>query len=279
MSLVKYFFVGPQKTGTTWIYEVLKTLPSINLSNQTKELEFFNKNFGNGISWYHDAFQSNGSKTCDISTSYFTSKKAWSRIKKYNPDAKIIVTIRHPVKRLISHYKHNIRFGIIKRIPINEALIKYPDLLENSLYAKFIKIWIREFGQENVLILPLELLSKDSESFLKMLETFLDIKIDLNITQYKNKINYAGQPKSYFLAKTSRILRRRINALGFHGIIKAAKKLGLKKLIYEGGKEIVIEESAIDNLKYFFKSDIYELREYGIRSEIIDEYIDNNNVI
>ena len=279
MSLVEYFFVGPQKTGTTWIYEVLKTLPIINLSNQTKELEFFNKNFENGISWYHDAFQSNESKLCDISTSYFTSKNAWSRIKKYNSDAKIIVTIRDPVKRLVSHYKHNIRFGIIKKIPINKALIKYPDLIENSLYAKYLKIWIREFGRENVLILPLELLSKDPDSFLKMLETFLGIKIDLNIAQPKNKINYAGQPKSYFLAKASRIIRRRINALGFHGIVKAAKKLGLKKLIYEGGREIVIEKSIIDNLNYFFKSDLDELKEYGIQNEIIDEYIDNNNVI
>jgi hypothetical protein len=166
----------------------------------------------------------------------------------------------------------------MNKIPVEEALKTHPNLIENSLYAKYIEKWMLAFGSNNVLVLPLELLSKDPEEYLNRLGTFLDVKIGLDKSRLTDLINYASQPKNYFLAKSARKIRKKINALGFHGIIKAAKKLGLKKLIYEGGRDINIEKSTVDYLKNLFKSDLSLLRNYGIPEEIIEDYTGTQNV-
>jgi hypothetical protein len=268
-----YFFVGPPKTGTTWIYEVLKTVKEINLSKQTKELEFFNKNYHKGFPWYQNAFHRTGTKTCDISTSYFTSDKASSRIKKFDPNAKIIITIRDPYKRLISHYKHNIRFGILDPIPIKEAIKKQPGLIHNSLYSKYIRNWVEIFGRENVLILPIELLTTNQSDYIHQINSFLSISIDPGAYNNLDRINYSSQPRSYLLAKSMRKLRKKLNMLGMYKLISIAKKTGLKKLIYEGGKDIEIDESVYAEVKDLFDADSKELRNYGIHEKLVDSYI------
>jgi hypothetical protein len=271
-NLIDYFFVGPPKTGTTWIYEALKDHADISLSNQTKELEFFNKNYHKGITWYHSAFDLKRSRACDISTSYFTSKKACKRIKKYNPKGKIIITIRNPVKRLISHYKHNIRFGIIKKKSILEAISDHPNIIENSMYSKYIQMWISYFGAENVLILPLEMLSGDSKKYLSELERFMNIKIDIKESKISDQVNYASQPKNYFLAKSIRKLRKKLNDLGLHFLVRGAKEAGLKKVFFEGGKEIEINPDDVKSLGNLFKTDIENLLDLNIPGYIIKEY-------
>jgi hypothetical protein len=270
---IKYFFVGPPKTGTTWIYEVLKNHVDISLSNQTKELEFFNKNYDKGITWYHNAFDLNGRKSCDISTSYFTSHKACKRIKKYNPEAKIIITIRNPVNRLISHYKHNIRFGIIKKKPILKAIADHPNLVENSLYSKYIRMWISNFGVQNVLVLPLEMLSDQSQLYINKLEKFMNVKIELNESRTSEQVNYASQPKNYFLARSLRKMRKKLNDLGLHAVVRVAKKAGLKKVFYEGGKEIEMNPDDIKSLVNLFFSDVRNLQTLDIPDHIIKEYL------
>jgi hypothetical protein len=160
----------------------------------------------------------------------------------------------------------------MQKATIDKAIETHPDLIENSLYAKYIRTWIKKFGKENVLILPLELLSKDPERYICKLEEFLDIKIDLTKSQISKRINYASQPKSYFLASFARKMRKTINDLGFHEIVMTAKKMGLKKLIYEGGSEILIERTTLGGLSKLFSSDLDELKEYEIPDQIVEEY-------
>jgi len=270
--MVQFFFVGPPKTGTTFIYEMLSKLSEVSVSQQTKELDFFNKNFKRGIKWYHDSFDYTRKIICDISTSYFTSELARVRIKEYNPAAKIIITIRNPLNRLISHYKHNIRFGIIDRIPIKDAIKFHPNMVENSMYAKYIHEWILDFGEENVMILPLELLKVKPDKFINQLEEFMGISLETVSGQVSEKINYASQPRSYTLARYVRILRREFNNLGMHFIVRFFKKLGLKKILYEGGENIMVEKLDQEDLKHLFKSDLAELNKYNIPLEILENY-------
>lgn len=270
---VDYFFVGPPKTGTTWIYEILKKTENVSVSIQTKELEFFNKNFHRGTSWYHNSFDMNADKACDISTSYFISETARGRIKDYNPGARIIITIRHPIRRLISHFKHNLKFGILKKMTIEQALKEHPNLLQSSLYTKYLGKWIEEFGRDNVLILPLELLSQNPERYVKMINEFLGIQIDLKKTAYSAKINYASQPRIYFIARYARMVRKKVNDLGLHRIIVAAKKIGLKKLIYEGGADISVDERSVEYLRSYFIDDILALKDHNVPEEIIEKYL------
>ena len=54
--------------------------------------------------------------------------------------------------------------------------------------------------------------------------------------------------------------------------------MGLKKFIYEGGKDVDIAENIIRDLKNLFVSDLNALKEFGIPEKIIKEYLRNKNV-
>src|SRR4051812_6874199 len=48
--LPSFFVIGPPRTGTSWLHEVLSK--RVSLSHPTKETRFFDKHFDRGLEWY-----------------------------------------------------------------------------------------------------------------------------------------------------------------------------------------------------------------------------------
>ncbi|HMA68931.1 MAG TPA: sulfotransferase domain-containing protein, partial [Candidatus Mcinerneyibacterium sp.] len=117
MRKVDFAFVGPYRTGTTWLYEYFKNHSDVSVPYKVKETFFFDKNFENGYKWYFSHFKKNTEDklTGDIAPSYFRSTKAAKRLLNNNPDIKIFFTLRDPVDRIISQYKHGIMKGTINQ--------------------------------------------------------------------------------------------------------------------------------------------------------------------
>jgi hypothetical protein len=133
-------------------------------------------------------------------------------------------------------------------------------------------MWVSYFGAENVLVLPLEMLSNHSKKYLSELEQFMNIRIDIKESRTYDQVNYASQPKNYFLAKSIRKLRKKLNDLGLHFLVRGAKGVGLKKVFFEGGKEIEINPDDIKSLGNLFITDIENLLDLNIPNHIIKEY-------
>ena len=104
----------------------------------------------------------------------------------------------------------------------------------------------------------------------------MNIKIDINESRTSDQVNYASQPKNYFLAKSIRKFRKKLNDLGLHFIVSSAKKAGLKKVFYEGGKEIEIDPNDIESLSNLFFSDLKNLQTLNLPDHIIKEYLGHN---
>src|SRR5216683_1959296 len=94
----RFIAVGPQRTGTTWLHQVLAGhvgLPSI------KETDYFSKHYARGLEWYLEFFR-NCPVTlplAEIDPNYFGIAEACDRIATDIPDCKIIVSLRDPVDR------------------------------------------------------------------------------------------------------------------------------------------------------------------------------------
>jgi len=110
MSKVDFFIAGAPKSGTTALYTYLSTHPDIFLPAH-KEPSFFADDYPNiggrlkSLNAYEKLYLNNSKKvTGDSSSCYLASDAAPSAIYRYNPDAKIIILLRHPVDLFISEH-------------------------------------------------------------------------------------------------------------------------------------------------------------------------------
>ena len=179
--LPNFFIVGVGKGGTTSLYKYLSFHQEIYMS-PIKEPNYFAKD----IYDFHDCldiqsplenFESyialfknvkNEKAIGEASVSYLYSNIAPFEIRKLIPDAKIIIILRNPIERALSHFLMNLRDGLIIDTEFCRAIQKRPLYLELGLYSKHIKKYYSIFSKEKILLLfyedlkenPLDLLKK-----------------------------------------------------------------------------------------------------------------------
>ena len=111
MNKPSFIAVGPARAGSSWLYQVLNSHPSISIS-KIKETEFSLHNYFRSKEWYESLFSNKHKVVGEISTSYFCENLVPLRIYKYNPNIKIIFCIRNPISLLNSLIGFAIRRGI-----------------------------------------------------------------------------------------------------------------------------------------------------------------------
>jgi hypothetical protein len=130
--------VGAQKSGTSSLFSYLTQHPEIRGSFR-KEVHFFDgglvsgiDNFKKGKHWYRAHFPlenaTSEARIIEATPSYLFVPCVPARIFQQLPEVKLIVVLRDPVERAISHFFHEVRAGREKR-PIMSALVEEDDLL------------------------------------------------------------------------------------------------------------------------------------------------------
>jgi hypothetical protein len=111
----KFMIIGTQKGGTTSLFHYLTQHPQIRAGFR-KEIHYFDggpaylgDTYARGPGWYHARFPlqlGSGRQwiTGDASPSYMFHPLAAARIKAELPQTKLIILLRNPVARAISHY-------------------------------------------------------------------------------------------------------------------------------------------------------------------------------
>ncbi len=242
-KLPLFFIIGVPKAGTTSLYYYLKKHPKVFLP-EVKEPHFFS--FMNESIKFQSPDRLNDVITDlnkyrllfanashyhilgEASTSYlYNSNKVISNIKKvYGPNIyflKFIVILRNPLDRMISQYNMFKREGF-EELPMEEAFdletisyrLKnnwniYYDYVGFSIYYPHLKEYLREFGEENVLILFYDDLKENISDFMHRIFSFLQIdNIPIKVNIWYNK---SGNLKNNLLAKTAYRLLFKENSL------------------------------------------------------------------
>lgn len=91
-----------------------------------KELHFFSIGHHKGPGWYRSHFPlkhrlSKGALTGEGCPDYLFAPGAREKIRRLLPDVRMVVLLRNPVERAISHYYHEVKMGR-ENLPILEAL-------------------------------------------------------------------------------------------------------------------------------------------------------------
>lgn len=217
--------VGAQKGGTTSLYNYLIQHNAIHPANLdysylSKEIHYFSLYPFKSKQWYKSHFPFQLSKffkknvlnnefiSLEATPYYMYHPLAAKRIKKTIPKAKIIILLRDPVERAISHYYHNVSAG---REPLEmmKAFTQYQNMvaaehkklmakrnysniehgfksyLERGIYLPQIKSYHHVFGRKQVKIIHSHNLFNQPNDILKQVFEFIGIS---NMTVNNKKV-------------------------------------------------------------------------------------------
>lgn len=168
--LPSFIVIGAMKAGTTSLFRYLSDHPQIYLHPQ-KELNFFSRpQEERQRQGYEAFFKANGRPFAgDVSTDYakFPLYPEIPRlIHELIPDVRLIYLVRHPVKRALSHYHHNLLWSLPVE-PIDVALRRDRHYLQFSQYHMQIQEYLRYFEPGQVLVLLLEELIASPEQTMR----------------------------------------------------------------------------------------------------------------
>lgn len=263
--MIDFIGIGAQKAGTSWIYACLYEHPEI--CAPIKERHFFSKdeNYNKGLDWYLAPFKKCKDETLkgEYSTSYLSSDVAPDRIKKHFPDAKIIMSLRNPIKRAFSQFKNAKKAGEIEGGTSFRDFLNNSDSIKRGMYSSKLQRYRELFGEDNVLVLLYEDSLENPEGFIKRIYKFLGINDKFMPSMIRRKINTDRKPRFIFIDKIIMFIAEGLRKTGLDRLVWFVKKSGLPKKIRSFNTVPDQEDEMSDqDLKYLrgvFRDDIQRL--------------------
>lgn len=226
-------FVGPAKTGTSWVDRTLRSVEGVCLPRDVKETHFFDRHFDKGTSWYLEQFSCEPSDLMiEIVPAYFFKSGVPERIRETIPDARIVVSLRDPVQRAVSHYLHMRKYGLTD-LDVEQALGRFPQIAGYSMYAERLDHWFLTFGKSKVQVIFYEEVVGNAERLVD--EVLPGARLKPERTADLGRINAAAVPRSHTLARFGRRVTKALRKADMNAVINVGKQLGLKSILYAGG--------------------------------------------
>ena len=190
-----FFLAGYQKTASTWLYHCLADHPEIFVPNKDA-IHFFDIHHHKGADWYQQYFQNyNGeSQIGDFTPSYMRFAAARQRMVAFNPDARIIVTLRNPINRAFSHYWHekkkrSIRFRFEDCLGNNVDI--FDDWIATGFYFQHLTHLFSMVPKAQVQVLLYEDLLESPTRFVQSVFEFIGVKKDFSTPWIDRSANKA----------------------------------------------------------------------------------------
>ena len=189
-QLPDFLGLGTQKGGTTTLHWLLAQHQQVHLP-ECKEVQFFTQHHHQGEGWYRSHFEkASPLQRCgEITPFYLFHPEAPGRIQALLPQAKLIVLLRDPVERAISHYFHARKRGF-EPLELEKAFAAEPSrlasgdpfsfqkhsYLSRSRYLEQLDRYEALFPRHQLLILRSEDLFQHVEQIWPRLLEFLDLE-------------------------------------------------------------------------------------------------------
>ncbi len=248
MKSLNFMIVGVQKGGTTALASFLSQHAEIEMSKKKEVHLFDSPNYSsewssNDINACYDAHFNSSDLICGEATPIYCYWPAIApALKQYNPDLKLIVLLRDPVERAISHYmmekgrkkerwpmalaflleRWRLRFSKRSSGELSEA-DRVCSYLDRGHYAKQLSNLRQYFNDEQILVLESDQLLQKHDESLSTVLTFLGVKDQAIPTQkvifkgdYKKDVGrcYAFFLRHYF-RKSNKQLKVLLAAMGY----------------------------------------------------------------
>jgi hypothetical protein len=201
-GLPDLLIIGAQRCGTTSLGQYLRAHPQVR-SGLVKEIQFFTDHWSRGVGWYRAHFPispGQSSLLFEATPAYLFHPLAPERAAAVVPDARLIVLLRDPVERAVSHYRHSVRLGH-ESLDLVAALDAEPERMadeyrklaadpnhssrslrafsytERGRYAEQLERWLECYRREQLLVLFSEEMFADPAACYRQALDFLGLPL------------------------------------------------------------------------------------------------------
>ncbi len=231
MEKPNFLGIGAVKAGTTWVADQLAVHPDIFVAHG-KELHYFSLHHDKGPDWYLEQFRPvRGQKAIgEYSVTYMNgAEETAQRIHAFNPDFRLIVTLRDPVARAFSQYRWLKQMG--NELPsFREALELRPDLIQQGRYAANLEPYWRRFPAESFHYVRQADIRQRPAHVRRELYAFLGVDPDFQPQRREQVVGQTIQPRSRSLEDLRIRIHKAAMRYGAGFLITLYRKLGLSGL-------------------------------------------------
>lgn len=173
---VDFIGIGAPRCATTWIYYCLKEHPEICMSEPKETCFFLRKDIG--FISYKSYFKHCRQEKIkgEFTPMYMYHSEVIEKIKKHNPQVKLICSLRNPVERVWSDYLQSYPPALRKRYPFKQVVKEIDSFIKGSLYYSSLKKYFEQFPRENILVLIYEEIKSNPLQFCQEIYRFLGAK-------------------------------------------------------------------------------------------------------
>ncbi len=230
LPLPDFLGIGALKAATTYLDALLRAHPQLCLPPGLKEVQFFNRYYDRGIEWYAGLFSScDGRRRGEISPQYLFDESCPARIASVLPDVQLLVSIRDPVQRAYSQYKHWVEERGYRE-PFETFLADHPSALARGEYFRLVCRYLDYFPFEHIHVLLAEELVSRPAPVLADIFRFLDVDPDVAPVPAQRAQNVSTVPRFHRLYVGTKRLTRWLYDRGGARLVDAGKNLGLPRL-------------------------------------------------
>lgn len=219
-----FFIVGAQKAGTTSLFHYLRYHPEIYMPG-AKEVSFFHRDNISADDWnkYKKEHLCPDKEVKLVGTSsprYMCDESIPKKIFEHVPGARLIVILRDPIERVVSHFKMMVRWGVEKRTfdeVVREQLeeeylqkarvYRYEDdvddksydgfYITHSEYPRYLKKYMDYFDKENIFPLLSEDLKNNREESVRLAYDFLGVDSEFVPDNLSRDFHVGGTKNSF----------------------------------------------------------------------------------
>lgn len=209
-SLPNFLVVGAQRSGTTSLFLYLLEHPLVFGPRRAKGVHYFDTGFDRSIEWYRAHFprratlarlaaETGATPAVGEGAPYYLFHPTIpERIAALIPDCRILIVLREPLDRAVSHHAHEVRRGF-EALPLTEAfeaegdrlageeerLIADPTYVSRAhihhayigrgRYAGQVERYLDRFGPDRVLVLDSAALKRDPAAVVQEATDFLGL--------------------------------------------------------------------------------------------------------
>jgi hypothetical protein len=263
-ALPSFFMVGPPRTGSSWLNQVLDQQAL--LPGPLKETRFFDNHFQRGVKWYLAHYQQprEGRRIGEVAPTYFASALARERMAQLLPSARIVCVFRNPVDRVISLYRLKRAYGLIPW-SFEEAVQRDPELMESGRYASYLKQWQKSFGDTNVFSGIYDDLREDPQAFVDEVVDFIGVP-RFTLTEWQRGFVHASEnmtsPRNYYGTRIATLAADWLKARRMSRVVSAFKNSALCKLVLGGGPPFPkMSTQVVEQISETFEPEVEELED------------------
>lgn len=227
-----FLFVGPDKSGSSWLYQILSKHPDCFVP-PAKDIYFFDRYYDRGLEWYWAHFEGAPQGTValgELSHDYLFSRVAAERIRTTLPEVAILACLRNPIERSVSQFQYMRRGGEVGN-DFWGAVEAHPKIVQNSRYLANLRSYIELFGSEQVHVLMFDDLVADARTFGEDILARLGLRTDVDLP-YEGRVREAGMARSAALSRTLKAGANLARQLGLSNVVGRVKHSRAARLAY-----------------------------------------------